>query len=476
MGDESLRESLRKLPGIDKLLESIDGKKFIELYNKIAATIALRKAVERIRSKIISGDLKYAELDEQSLNAEIFELTGEYFRPRLKSIINATGVIVHTNFGRAPLADEAMAAINEIGDGYSNLEYDVEKGSRGSRQSIVDEFLIDIVDSEAAMVVNNNAGAVFLSLIALARDREVIVSRGELVEIGGSFRIPDVLAASGAKMIEVGTTNKTRISDYANAINERTAMILKVHRSNFYIRGFTQEASHEELAALADENKLYFMVDLGSGCFIDTAKFGLPHEPTPAEVIKQGAHFVTFSGDKLLGGPQAGIIAGRGGIVAALRKHPVHRALRVDKCSLAALEATLKIYLSGRAESDIPVINMIAQSSESLNKTAVAISRKLSKDLDKLGGRGFDIEVTTCTGRVGGGAIADGEIGSWAVCIRHLEIRPEKIFAALLASPTPIVGRIQDERLLLDVRTLWNIDVNEFCAIISDALKSIIAQ
>ncbi len=469
-----MKETLRNLPAVDRLIESAEGKILIERYGKPAATGAIRKAVDKIREHIFKNEEVYLSMNEEALKGAVLNAALEVMQPRLRPLINATGVIVHTNLGRAPLAQEALEAINTVASVYSNLEYDVEKCRRGSRQSLVDELLVDIIGSGNAIVVNNNAGAVFLCLMALARDREVIVSRGELVEIGGSFRIPDVMAASGAKMIEVGTTNKTRAADYADAITENTAMLLKVHRSNFYIGGFTQEASIEELAELANEKNLHLMMDLGSGCFVDTAKYGLPHEDTPREILKQGAHLVTFSGDKLLGGPQAGIIAGRSDLISTLKKHPVHRAMRVDKCNIAALEATLKLYLAGKEEESIPVIAMIAEEPAVLKRRAGSIAKKLKRELGKIEGGGFEVDIVECMGKVGGGALAEGDMPSWAVSIEHRAIRPEKIFAALLATSPPLVARILEDRLLIDVRTLWNVDDKLIINIVTDAIKAII--
>ena len=473
MSEKTINDALKKLPGVDRLLDSREGKKLIETRGKPAVTAALRNAVDTVRRSIIEGGAPFASMDEHDMEAAVFDAANEEFKPRLRPVINATGVVVHTNLGRAPLAEEAVRAFNSVASAYSNLEYDIHKGRRGSRQSLVDGPLAGLVGCESEIVVNNNAGAVFLSLMGLARDREVIVSRGELVEIGGSFRIPDVMAASGAKMVEVGTTNKTKIEDYANAITDNTAMLLKVHRSNFYIRGFTHEAEIAELAQLADSKNLHLMVDLGSGCLVDSAKYGLPHESTPTETLRCGAHIVTFSGDKLLGGPQAGIIAGREDLVATLKKHPVHRALRVDKGTLAALEATLRIYTAGSAEAEIPVIAMIAAGTDQLEKRAKNIAAKLDVSFANLNAVEFKTEIVECMGKVGGGALADGDLPSRAVAITHPAIRPEKIFAALLAAEISVVGRIQDERYMLDVRTLWNVDDKNLADIVSTVLAAI---
>jgi len=473
---DRIKDSLRKLPGVDRMLEVSAGKKFIDEHGKPAATSALRRAIDIVRRRIMDEDDLFLYADSATIEVAIFNMAASCLHPRLAPLINATGVVIHTNLGRAPLAAEAIEAMNSVTPAYSNLEYDIEKGERGSRQSLVDELIVELIGSEAAMVVNNNAGAVFLALIALARDREVIVSRGELVEIGGSFRVPDVMAASGAIMVEVGTTNKTRADDYAAAVGDKTAALLKVHRSNFYIRGFTQEAKVEQLAATASEKNLHLIVDLGSGCLVDTAKWGLPHEPTPQETLGQGAHIVSFSGDKLLGGPQAGIIAGRRDVIETLKKHPVHRALRVDKGTLAALEATLRLYIAGRAEESVPVLKMISLDSAELKRRARSLAKSLGKKLEKAGAAGFRLQVVECTGKVGGGALADADLPSWAVAVDHPDIKPEEIFDAMLHESTPVVGRIQDDLLLLDVRTLWNVDTQSLCKTVASAIKSLIEK
>ncbi len=471
MAIEEVKSALRNLPGVDGLLASGAGAAMSNRYGKPAATAALRRGVEAVRNRILQGDELLANADKDTLHVTIFNIALENLNPRLRQVINATGVVVHTNLGRAPLASDAVKAMDEVAPYYSNLEYDLHRAARGSRQSLIEELLCELTGASSAMAVNNNAGAVFLALMALAQGREVVVSRGELVEIGGSFRVPDVMAASAAIMKEVGTTNKTKLDDYAGAINENTALLLKVHRSNFYIRGFTQEATVEQLAALADEKKLPLMVDLGSGCFVDTEKYGLPREPTPQETLDDGAGLVTFSGDKLLGGPQAGIIVGRKDLVEKLKKHPVHRALRVDKSTLAALEATLRLYRAGKAEESVPVVKMISAEPGKLKRRASSLAKAMKKRLASEGLEDFGLEIVRCNGKVGGGALADAELPSWGVVITHGSKSSENIFRALIEADPPVIGRIHDDKLLLDVRTLWNVTNRELSQIVSEALK-----
>jgi len=467
---------LRKLPGVDTLLESAAGASMVARHGKPAAAGALRRGVEAVRNRILQGDELLAGVDADTLRVAIFNMALENLTPRLRRVINATGVVVHTNLGRAPLAREAVEAMNNVAPYYSNLEYDLHQAARGSRQSLIEELLCELTGAGGAIAVNNNAGAVFLALTAIARGGEVVVSRGELVEIGGSFRVPEVMASSGATMKEVGTTNKTKLDDYANAVNENTAALLKVHRSNFYIRGFIQEATVNQLAQLSGEKRLPLIVDLGSGCLVDTENYGLPHEPTPRETLKQGADLVSFSGDKLLGGPQVGIILGRKELVEKLKKHPVHRALRVDKSTLAALEATLRLYRAGRAEESVPVVGMISAEPGKLKRRASSLAKALKKRFASEKLEGFGLEVTRCTGKVGGGALADAELPSWGVAVTHERKGPDDIFRALIDADPPVIGRIQEDRLILDVRTLWNVTNRELSETVMEALVRLGAQ
>ena len=361
-------------------------------------------------------------------------------------MINATGVVLHTNLGRAPLAAAARAAIDEVARGYSNLEYDLVSGQRGSRHDHLRGLLRDLTGAEDAIVVNNNAAATVLGLAALATDREIIVSRGELVEIGGSFRLPEILKLSRGVMVEVGTTNKTRPSDYVNAITPATGLMLKVHRSNFAIVGFTSEVAPEALVALGREHGVGTMIDLGSGALIDRATqqaWGLPDEPTVAETVATGADLVTFSGDKLLGGPQAGIAVGTKGAIDRVRAHPLMRALRPDKLTLSALAATLALYKAGSLDA-IPATRMLGASADSLRAVADALAAAIGTVA------GLTIAVAPSKATVGGGAMPTAELASWAITIRGRSA--DALDAALRAHA--IVGRIEDGMVWLDVRTI----------------------
>ena len=421
---------LRELPSVDALLlrkelEAPAAEHGLEPV-KAAARAALARAREDVKAGFPAGDLVERTLAE--LEARL--------RPSLRRVLNATGVVVHTNLGRAPLAEEALARVHEVGAGYSNLEYDVDAGARGSRQDHVAAAVRELTGAEAAIVVNNNAAAVLLALAALAEGREVIVSRGELIEIGDGFRIPDVLARSAATMVEVGTTNRTRLADYERALGARTAAILRVHQSNFRQVGFTEQPRLRELARLADRHGLALVDDLGSG-----ALAAIGDEPTPRASIEAGAHLVTFSGDKLLGGPQAGIVAGRADLVVRLRRHPLQRALRADKLTLAALEGTLALHRAGGG--DVPVLRMLAEPPEAARARAERLAELT----------GGTVEETTA--RPGGGALPTTEIPSFACAL------PLELAEPLRRGNPPVIGIVRDDRLLLDCRTLSAAEVEE---------------
>jgi L-seryl-tRNA(Ser) seleniumtransferase len=374
-------------------------------------------------------------------------------RPSLRPIINATGVIIQTNLGRAPLSAAALRAMAEVGAGYSNLEYDLEAGERGSRATHLVSLLCRLTGAEAALAVNNNAAALVLALSALAFGREVIISRGQAVEIGGGFRIPDVLRQSGAILTEVGTTNRTYMRDYAAAITERTALLMRVHTSNFKLLGFVHETPLAELAALAHERGLITLDDLGSGTLLPTAPYGLAPEPTVQESIAAGADLVTFSGDKLLGGPQAGLIVGRADLIAQLRRHPLARALRVDKTTLAGLEATLLAYLHGRATEEIPVWRMITAAPEALRARAGRLADTIGRTAEQaMVETSWRVSVVGCESAVGGGSLPGETLPSFALAIEGAS--PDVLASALRHANPPVVGRIAEQRLLLDVRTV----------------------
>ncbi|MBE7448252.1 MAG: L-seryl-tRNA(Sec) selenium transferase, partial [Kofleriaceae bacterium] len=392
--------------------------------------------------------------------------------PRPRRVINATGVVLHTNLGRAPLATAALAAVGEAARGYTNLEYDLMTGARGSRHVHVDELVRALTGAEAACVVNNNAAATVLALAALAAGREVVVSRGELVEIGGSFRIPDILRTSGCTLVEVGTTNKTRLADYEAAIGERTALLLKVHRSNFAIVGFTAEVGEAELATLAATRGLACMVDLGSGCLLPRARqqaLGLPPEPPVAEVVASGADVVCFSGDKLLGGPQAGVVVGRAAAIARVRAHPLMRAMRPDKLTLAALAATLALYRDGR-EDEVPAVAMLAAPAAGLHARAQALAAAVAAAL--AADAGLTIAVEPCRSTVGGGSMPLAELPSWAVTVRRAGGDALAVDAALRAAAVPVVARVEDGRVWLDLRTIAATEDDDVVAAVAGVARA----
>jgi L-seryl-tRNA(Ser) seleniumtransferase len=379
------------------------------------------------------------------LAGEAGERLAARLQPTLRPAINATGVIVHTNLGRAPLSAEARAAMNAVAQGYSNLEYDLEDGRRGSRYVHAEQILCELTGAEAALAVNNNAAAVLLILMTFAQDREVIISRGQLVEIGGGFRIPDVMRQSGAALVEVGTTNRTYARDYEAAITENTAALMRVHRSNFRLVGFIHEPSLAEMVSLAGERDLLLFDDLGSGTLLDTAPYGLAHEPTIQESVAAGASLVSCSGDKLLGGPQAGLILGRADMIAHLKKFPLTRALRVDKTTLAALQATLRHYLLGEATDKVPVWRMISHSEPSLKKRARMWARKLK-------GLGVTAQVVPGRSTVGGGSLPGETLPTHLVALEAGS--PDTVATRLRGGEPPIITRIEDDRLVLDPRTV----------------------
>jgi L-seryl-tRNA(Ser) seleniumtransferase len=432
---------LRDLPSVDRLLADERVTPLVEDHGRAPVLEACRRAIDRAREEIRAGHEPGDPADR--VQAELATLLG----PLLRRTINATGVVVHTNLGRAPLSDAALARVVEVGRGYSNLEYDLGAGARGSRQSHLAGALCDLTGAEEALVVNNNAAAVLLALAALAEGRDVVVSRGELVEIGDGFRIPDVLLRSGARLVEVGTTNRTRIGDYERAIREETAALLRVHQSNFRIVGFSEQTPLAELAQLAERHRLPLVDDLGSGALADFAG-----EPSPRDSLAAGAHLVCFSGDKLLGGPQAGIVVGRADLVERLRRHPLQRALRADKLTLAALEGTLALYRDPRrARAAIPVLRILTEPPEGVRARAERLA-------ERTGG-----EVEHTVARVGGGALPLAEIASFA-CALEEELGP-----LLRAGDPPIVGIVRDGRLLLDCRTLTDAEVDEVAAAVAAA-------
>ena len=433
---------LRALPSVSALLESGRARELIREYGRAPTVEAIRAALAAARRRILAGE-KCPTDDE--LLSQATEFVRRRAAPTLRPLINATGVVLHTNLGRAPLCADALEAMRGVGCGYSNLEYDLEAGRRGSRYVHAEELLCRLTGAEGALVVNNNAGAVLLALSVLARDREVIISRGQLVEIGGGFRIPDVMRQSGARLVEVGTTNRTHLSDYERAIGPDTAMLMVAHQSNFRISGFTAAVSIGELVALGHAHGLPVYEDLGSGTLLPTEKYGLIHEPTVQEVIAAGADLVSFSGDKLLGGPQAGILVGRAEVISRLRGFPLTRALRVDKTTLAGLQATLLHYLKGDAEESLPVWRMLALPPGEIRRRARRWARRLRAS-------GVDVRVVKGHSAPGGGSLPGETLPTWLVAIAVAD--PDALAARLRAGDPPVIARIEDDLLCLDPRTV----------------------
>jgi L-seryl-tRNA(Ser) seleniumtransferase len=435
-------DQLRSLPSVDALLQDHTLRDLEQRYGHAVLVEACRAALDSARSSILAG---HEPPMPALLIDDICERVDQAVRPSLVPVINATGVIIHTNLGRAPLSEEALAAMRTVAQGYSNLEYDLDAGERGSRYAHAEAILTRLTGAPAALVVNNNAAAVMLILAAFAQDREVVISRGQLVEIGGGFRVPDVMRQSGAQLVEVGTTNRTRIDDYARAITERTAMLLHVHPSNFRIIGFTEQATLAEIVTLARERGLLTVDDLGSGALLDTSAYGLQHEPTPQEALAAGVSLVSFSGDKLLGGPQAGIILGAKEMMDQLKRHPLTRALRVDKVTLAGLQATLLHYLKGEATKKIPIWSMIAAPRQELEARAAQWSERLRAAQ-------LDATVIDAESTVGGGSLPGETLPTRAVALAVSS--PDAFAARLRQNHPPIIVRIEGGRLIFDPRTV----------------------
>jgi L-seryl-tRNA(Ser) seleniumtransferase len=439
-------EQLRLLPSIDELLQSTTGQQLMRDYSRPLTLRAVRASLVNARAAIREGALcpSYEEL-----LADTARLLERENRPNLRPVINATGVIINTNLGRSPLSQAALSAIQEAASGYSNLEYDLEAGERGSRHTHVAALLCALTGAEAALVTNNNAAAVLLALSALASGREVIISRGQLVEIGGGFRIPDVMRQSGCQLVEVGATNRTRLADYEAALSQNTAMLLTVHPSNFRLVGFVETVSTGALAELAHRHGLLVMDDLGSGCLLHSERYGLGHEPMPQESIAAGADVVCFSGDKLLGGPQAGIIVGKADVIKRIAKHPLMRAVRIDKMTLAALEATLRHYQREEAETHIPIWQMISATPASLASRATRWASQLQK-------QGITAHTQRGESTTGGGSLPGETLPTTllALAAAHVPLPLDELAHRLRTRTPPLITRIQRDTLLLDPRTV----------------------
>ncbi|HLI70887.1 MAG TPA: L-seryl-tRNA(Sec) selenium transferase [Ktedonobacteraceae bacterium] len=454
---------LRLLPSINELLQSSTGQQLIATYTRRPVLRALRASLDEARSAIRAGQPCPAA---GTLLDTARALLQREQRSSLQSVINATGVIINTNLGRAPLSQAALEAVRQVAGGYSNLEYELEAGERGSRHVHVAALLRELTGAEAALVTNNNAAAVLLALCTLAAGREVIISRGQLVEIGGGFRVPDVMRQSGCKLVEVGTTNRTRLSDYEMAITENTALLLVVHPSNFRISGFTEATPLHEIVELARQRSLPVMEDLGSGCLLPCEQYHLAHEPMPQESLADGADVVCFSGDKLLGGPQAGILLGKTDIIQRIARHPLMRALRIDKMTLAALEATLRHYQRGEATIHIPIWRMIAASDNQLAQRAGTWAERLRA-------HGIHVRVQRGESTIGGGSLPGETLPTTLLSLdaAHCALPLEELARRLRLRPVPIIARISRDTLLLDPRTVLEEQDEEVMGALLDEIQ-----
>jgi len=448
--------SLRDLPSVDQLLQPPEAQQWMALYGRPLMVEALRHTLQQVRQGFA---VHQAIPERDALLQQANEHLQAWTMPTLLPVLNASGVVLHTNLGRAPLSRAALEAAQVVSLGYSNLEYDLPAGKRGSRLVHAEGLLQRLTGAEAALVVNNNAAAVLLALTALARRRAVVISRTQLVEIGGGFRVPDVMKQSGAHLVEIGATNRVHLADYEAALAEKPALFLRAHRSNFALVGFTGEPSLDEIAALAHQHGLPVVDDLGSGVLLDTARYGLAHEPTVQESLAAGADLVCFSGDKLLGGPQAGIIVGKAALIARLRKHPLARAIRADKLCLAALSATLLHYIKDEAEREIPIWQMIAQTPSNLDTRAQAWATALGVG-----------QVVPGLSTIGGGSLPGETLPTYLLALPAKS--PDRLLARLRRLSPPLIARLQDDQVVLDPRTI--LPAQE--PILLDHLKSIFKQ
>ncbi|MBI4824558.1 MAG: L-seryl-tRNA(Sec) selenium transferase [Nitrospirae bacterium] len=460
------KEALKKLPSVDEVLKSPYGEKWLKAYPRRFVLESVRELIDRKRRLILSGET-VSSLDMETLSPEINSLIEQLSSYSLMPLINATGIVIHTNLGRAILSKSSIQHILETASRYSNLEYELKTGSRGKRYSHIKRLLRDTTGAEDGIVVNNNAGAVLVCLSSLAKGKEVIVSRGELVEIGGSFRIPDVMQASSAVLKEVGTTNKTHLYDYENAVGKDTALILKVHQSNYRITGFTEDVPIEALSLLGKKHGLPVMYDMGSGCLIDLTPYGIQGEPIVADALSKGADIVTFSGDKLLGGPQAGIIVGKKDYIARIEKNPLLRALRIDKLTLSALEATLMEYMDeDKAKRNIPCLRMLIEPPSSIKERAKKVSGMLKRYI-----KDADIDVMEDFSQAGGGALPEVNLKTYVVSISTRVLTPNKLEERLRKCNPPVIGRIKENALLLDMRTVNGSEIKPLISSLRTALS-----
>jgi L-seryl-tRNA(Ser) seleniumtransferase len=464
----STQSLLKAIPKVDEFLNWLVDEPPEAPGRLVKSTV--RELLEAVRCDILRGGaIQPDDLCQEALLPRFRRRLARKLAPNFRTVINGTGVVVHTNLGRSLLPGTAMASLLAVGSRYSNLELDLATGKRGSRYSLVEDILCELTGAEAGLVVNNNAAAVMLVLDTLAKGREVIVSRGQLVEIGGSFRIPEVMSRTGAKLVEVGATNRTHLRDYEKAIGAETALLLKVHTSNYRIIGFTSEVSLGDLVDLGGRHDLPVMEDLGSGCLIDLSRFGLAKEPTVGEVIRAGVDVVTFSGDKLLGGPQAGIILGKKKIIEQIKRNPMNRALRIDKFTLAGLEAVLRLYFDEeKAIGAIPTLAMLAMPLAAIDRRARRLRRLIAKELAPF----CRVELKDIVSMVGGGSLPEQPLPSRAVALAPLDRSTNALEKGLRELPLPVLGRIEDDWLLLDMRTVADREVTQLAGCLKEVFEA----
>jgi L-seryl-tRNA(Ser) seleniumtransferase len=447
------QQLLSMLPSVDEILKSAAGTELLRTYPRRFVLQGIRQGIDQKRREILAG--RSSDLSGETLTAEIENTIACLSAYSLKPLINATGVVIHTNLGRSTLSERVLENIRRVSESYSNLEYDIEQGKRGKRYTHIKRILREITGAEDALVVNNNAAAVLLCLNTFSKGKEVIVSRGELVEIGGSFRMPDVMESSNAILREVGTTNKTHLFDYEKAINEHTSLILKIHKANFRIVGFTDEVSIEDLVSLGSKHHIPVMYDLGSGCLIDLKPYGIHDEPSVQEIVKTGVDLTTFSGDKLLGGPQGGVIVGKKEHIERIQKNPITRAVRIDKLTLAGFEATLMEYVDEeKAIASIPTLRMLLQKPEEIRVRANTIARRLKKEIQNA-----HIKVMADSSRAGGGALPERDLPTFAAVVKTDSMPVNELEEKLRKGIPPVITRIKEDSLVLDARTVRDHDI-----------------
>lgn len=451
------KAQLKHLPSVDRLLKSAECQSMLDTYGLSRVTQCVRNLLSDLRERIRNGEgVPEACVGSAYLLEQVDHSLAKQFSPRMRAVLNLTGTVIHTNLGRSVLSQAALDHLMAMMQGPNNLEYDLSQGARGDRDDLIEELICELTGAEAATVVNNNAAAVLLTIAALAGGKESIVSRGELVEIGGAFRMPDVMSSAGSQLVEVGTTNRTHLKDYEQAITPRTGLIMKVHTSNYVVQGFTKAVSEAELAPLAKSRGVPLVSDLGSGALVDLSQWGLPKEPLPQEALRVGCDVVTFSGDKLLGGPQAGLIVGRKDLIGKIRKYPMKRALRLSKLPFAALEATLRLYLNAeRVQDDVPSLRLLTRPVSVIQQAAELIKSPLAQALAPR----FEVQGRSLKSQIGSGSLPVDVIPSYGLAVMPVGTKRkgsalDDLVRALRSLPVPVIGRVQEDEWLMDCRCL----------------------